>query len=292
MDLAAVEDEIIPEERRMFGSLRQSRNTARMIQLFDPGNEAADRISRPARKRLSLNEDLFKKDIVVRKETLTRGHILKRNDFGRREALYSTENLKKTNSPKKEVQNKSHLFSGVTLRKKKSVERLSSVESEPFYDFNPSRNLSFDSDYAEDDDTDSERIGTTPQPASSHDTSDEQLDQAGEENLSTMVNEIENIRELLSGLKEKQSATRQLVDSYQSQDYSLSEIYERTEKLRRSKEAAISDLMNEGDQGPLLLQPSNLQHYETSFLDELNETDEYWDEFAYGDIIFGESTVL
>lgn len=296
MDLSVEEEdeEIVPEERRMFGSLRQARNTARMIQLFDPGNDAADRLSRPRRKRLSLNEDMFKRELVVRRESLAKGGSLNKSELGNREALYSTDCLRKTYSSKKDAQRTSVHSFGVDLghMKVSTVERLSSVESDSQYDYNNmSPNSSYETDFLQDEDnveTGGRRSALTPQlTSSSHDTSDEIVE---DESLDTMVSEIENIRELLSGLKEKQSATRQLLDNYQSQDYSLSDVYERTKRLRRSKEEALSNLVN--DRGGPLLQPSSLQQYETSFFDELNDTDEYWDEFEYGNIIFGESTVL
>ena len=103
--------------------------------------------------------------------------------------------------------------------------------------------------------------------------------------LDHLQEELDNLKNLVSKLKDGQSRTRKMLNSYRSRDYSFAGVYERARKLRRTKE---EDLWQMSHGSPsLILQPSNLGGTEKSFLDELNEADCCWE-----GITFGESTDL
>jgi len=106
--------------------------------------------------------------------------------------------------------------------------------------------------------------------------------------LDLLQMELDNLRQLMSGLKDRQSRTRKMLNSYRNRDYSFTGVYERARKLRRVKEDELWQMMQGSPSLGLQLQPSNFVGEEKSFLDELNEAGD----FCWEGITFGESTDL
>ena len=106
--------------------------------------------------------------------------------------------------------------------------------------------------------------------------------------LDLMQAELDNLKHLLSGLKDRQTRNRKMVNSYRNRDYSFTGVYDRARRLRRDKEEALWNMMHGSPSPGLQLQPSNLVGTEKSFLDELHEAGDY----CWEGISFGESTDL
>lgn len=332
------EDEEFEEDRHVLGGLTKSKNVARLLQLFDPGNSVVDRPNRPRKKkRFNQDGDLFKKELVVTKESLQkRERVARKEAEEKAEALLKKEQLNKlrqhsneniqnnndlvqhSNGPvqnnNEPVQNNNNESVQYNNLRRESFPKLTSVNKKQILPGNDSlatnksrveesdavsikRRLSESKTYLSEDYPEEREfpvrqtlpvIVVSPAPdlpsSESDPESDHDSDDADE--YDSMQNELNDLRDLLASLKEGQSRSRNMLNSFRSHDYndSLSGVYERSRKLCRAKEDALWQM-----NGSTVVQASNLDNSEKSFLDELNEAEDYscWEE-----ITFGESTEL
>lgn len=106
--------------------------------------------------------------------------------------------------------------------------------------------------------------------------------------LDKLQGELDSLQQLVSGLKDRQSRTRKMLNSYRNRDYSFTGVYDRARRLRRAKEDALWQLSQGSPCTGMSFQPSSLMGTEKSFFDELNEAEDFfWEE-----VTFGESTEL
>lgn len=309
------------EDRQVLGSLKKSKNVKKLLQLFDPGNENVERKAKPRRRRVTVDEDqLYRKKLAEQKEAL-----LRRESLARKEAAAQNELLLKKEQLKKAGKKESPVIRRQSLAKLRAVpkrqpsrekvgprvertmfsesarlgaeERMEvelpqeptpvimiTVDSPPIIESVDVHELSHSLDSTSTT-TDQEYVRIYECSSDCFSSDDSPPPSPGCDKLDLLQEELDNLRNLVSRLKDGQSRTRKMLNSYRSRDYSFTGVYERARKLRRTKE---EDLWQMSHGSPsLTLQPSNLGGTEKSFLDELNEAECCWE-----GITFGESTDL
>ncbi|KAL5248376.1 hypothetical protein ACHWQZ_G017532 [Mnemiopsis leidyi] len=96
---------------------------------------------------------------------------------------------------------------------------------------------------------------------------DKEIQDREEEQLDFLAREIDEIKRLLVEIKEKQAATRGLVDTFRGADYDLDAVYERARQWRHARD----DWSREYTPTPPPIQSCNINASEKSFLEELEE---------------------
>lgn len=321
--LATSDDEEEQVNCQVLGSLKKSNNVNRLLQLFDPGNDSAGKKIKPRKKRVTVDEDsLYRKKLAEQREALLRREAeAKKAAENKNELLLKKEQLKKRKVSK--TSSSEEKMETVRLR---HVERKSSSNK---LDRSSRRTSETSSIFSNESDEKME-VETPPPPpiiliteqdSPTHEiikpveteelshsvssgpdygieecstdcfSSDEsEASPVDDGKLERLQGELESLQQLVSGLKDRQSRTRKMLNSYRNRDYNFTGVYDRARRLRRAKEDALWQMTQGSASMGMSFQPSslNLMGTEKSFFDELNEAED----FCWEEITFGESTDL